>query len=136
MRENIGSGSPWEDVVGYSRVVSVDDSAWVAGTTAMVEGQVVGAGDPYEQARVAFGIALDALRSAGFDAVDVVRTRMFVTDIAHFDAVGRAHHELFDAVRPVSTMVEISRLALPEHLVEVEIDAQRASRDHRGTLEA
>jgi len=133
VRETFGSGSPWEDVVGYSRVVCVDDSAWVAGTTATVDGQVVGVGDPYDQARVAFGIAIDALRSAGFEAADVVRTRMFVTDIAHFDAVGRAHNEFFDAVRPVATMVEVSGLAMPEHLVEIEIDAQR-SRDRRGTL--
>ncbi len=135
MRENYGSGAPWEDIVGYSRVVTVGDSAWVAGTTATVEGEVVGTGDPYEQARVAFGIAIDALVGAGFDAADVVRTRMFVTDMAHFDDVGRAHHEVFDDVRPVATMVEVSRLALPEHLVEIEIDAQRAH-DRRGTLEA
>lgn len=135
MRNNRSSRSPWEDVVGYSRVVSVDDSAWVAGTTATVDGQVVGVGDAYEQARVAFGIAVDALRSAGFEAADVVRTRMFVTDIALFDAVGRAHSEFFDTVRPVATMVEVSGLALPEHLVEIEIDAQR-SRDSRGTLES
>ena len=126
MRQNRSSGSPWEDVFGYSRVVNVDSSAWVAGTTATVDGRVVGSGDAHEQARVAFGIALDALRSVGFDVSDVVRTRMFVTDIANFDAVGRAHHEIFDSVRPVSTMVEVSRLALPEHLVEIEIDAQRA----------
>lgn len=126
MRENFGSGAPWEDAVGYSRVVAVGDSAWVAGTTATVEGRVVGRGDPYEQARVAFGIAIDALNEAGFGAADVVRTRMFVVHIGHFEAVGRAHHKLFDAVRPVSTMVEVSRLALPEHLVEIEIDAQRA----------
>jgi len=128
MRKNVASGSPWEDVVGYSRVVSVADSAWVAGTTATVEGRVVGIGDPYEQARVAFEIAIDGLRSAGFEAADVVRTRMFVTDIDHFDAVGRAHSEVFDAVRPVATMVEVSRLAMPEHLVEIELDARRASR--------
>ncbi len=133
MRKNHSSGSPWEDVVGYSRVVSVDDSAWVAGTTATVDGRVAGRGDPYEQARIAFGIAIDALREVGFDARDVVRTRMFVVHIGHFDAIGRAHHEIFDAVRPVSTMVEVSRLALPEHLVEIELDAQR-SRDGRGTL--
>lgn len=126
MRENFASGSPWEDVVGYSRVVTVGDSAWVAGTTATVDGEVVGVGSAYEQTRVAFGIAIDGLRAAGFDVMDVVRTRMFVTDIAQFDEVGRAHSEFFDAVRPVSTMVEVSGLARPEHLVEVEMDAQRA----------
>ncbi len=126
MRNNIGSGSPWEDVVGYSRVVSVGDSAWVAGTTATVDGEVVGVGDAYTQARTAFGIAVEALQAAGFTAADVVRTRMFVTDIADFDAVGRAHSELFGSVRPVATMVEVSGMARPEHLVEIELDAQRA----------
>ncbi|GAA3526297.1 RidA family protein [Aeromicrobium panaciterrae] len=135
MRENFASGSPWEDAVGYSRVVTVGDSAWVAGTTATVDGEVVGVGDVYEQARVAFGIAVEGLRAAGFAAADVVRTRMFVTDIALFDEVGRAHSEFFDSVRPVATMVEVSGLALPEHLIEIEIDAQR-SRDTRGTLKA
>ena len=127
MRENFASDSPWEDAVGYSRVVTVGDSAWVAGTTATVGGQVAGVGDVHEQTRVAFQIAVDALQAAGFDVADVVRTRMFVTDISQFDTVGRAHSEFFDAVRPVSTMVEVSGLAHPDHLVEVEIDAQRAT---------
>jgi enamine deaminase RidA (YjgF/YER057c/UK114 family) len=96
---------------------------WVAGTTATVNGEVVGVGDPYEQARVAFGIALASLRTAGLETKDVVRTRMFVLDIAHFDEVGRAHKELFDEVRPVATMVQVAGLAHPDHLVEIEIDA-------------
>lgn len=127
MRENFGSGAPWEEAVGYSRVVTVDSSAWVAGTTATVDGEVVGVGDAYRQSKVAFGIAVDALRAAGFDIADVVRTRMFITEIADFDEVGRAHSELFDAVRPVSTMLQVAGLAHPDHLVEVEIDAQRAT---------
>jgi len=127
MRENISSPSPFEDVVGYSRAVRIGDNAWVAGTTATVEGEVVGVGDAYEQTRVAFGIALAALAASGMEAQHVVRTRMYVTDIADFDEVGRAHKEIFDAVRPVATMVQVVALARPEHLVEVEIDAHIAS---------
>lgn len=127
MRKNISSGSAWEDSVGYSRAVRVGDAVWVAGTTATVDGVVVGIGDPYEQARVAFGIALAALTTAGLATKDVVRTRMFVTDIASFDEVGRAHRELFDEVRPVATMVQVAALASPDHLVEIEIDAHRVA---------
>ena len=127
MRQNISSPSPFEDVVGYSRAVRIGDTAWVAGTTATVEGEVVGVGDAYEQARVAFGIALEALATAGMATQHVVRTRMYVTDIADFDEVGRAHKEIFDDVRPVATMVQVVALARPEHLVEVEVDAHVAS---------
>lgn len=136
MRQNISSGAHWEDSVGYSRAVRVGDSVWIAGTTATVDGEVVGVGDPYEQARVAFGIAVAALRTAGLDAQDVVRTRMFVVDISLFDEVGRAHKEVFDTVRPVSTMVQVSGFAHPDHLVEIEVDAHLApdgSRDRLGS---
>lgn len=126
MRKNVSSSSPWEDVVGYSRAVRVGSTVWVAGTTATVDGEVVGVGDPYEQARVAFGIALKALREAGLDATDVVRTRMFVSNIAHMDEIGRAHKEWFDTVRPASTMVQVSAFAHPDHLVEIELDAHLA----------
>jgi enamine deaminase RidA (YjgF/YER057c/UK114 family) len=134
MRKNVSSPSPFEDVVGYSRAVRVGNSAWVAGTTATVKGEVVGVGDAYEQARIAFGIALAALGTAGMETQDVVRTRMYVTDIVDFDAVGRAHKEIFDVVRPVATMVQVAALARPEHLVEVEIDAHVASSGWRGRL--
>jgi enamine deaminase RidA (YjgF/YER057c/UK114 family) len=134
VRKNVSSPSPFEDVVGYSRVVRIGNNAWVAGTTATVEGEVVGIDDAYEQARVAFGIALAALETAGMQARDVVRTRMYVTDIADFDAVGRAHKEIFDAVRPVATMVQVVALARPEHLVEVEVDAHVAPVGWRARL--
>jgi enamine deaminase RidA (YjgF/YER057c/UK114 family) len=134
MRKNVSSPSPYEDQVGYSRAVRVDDSVWVAGTTATVDGIVVGVGDPYEQARVAFGIALASLRTAGLEPKDVVRTRMFVTDIGHFAEVGRAHKELFDEVRPVATMVQVAALAHPDHLIEIEIDAHVAQSTKRGRL--
>jgi enamine deaminase RidA (YjgF/YER057c/UK114 family) len=123
MREKFSSGAPWEDVVGYSRAVRVGPAVWVAGTTATVDGEVVGVGDAYEQARVAFGIALDGVRAAGLDTADVVRTRMFVADIADYAEIARAHSELFDDVRPVATMVQVSGFAHPDHLVEVELDA-------------
>jgi enamine deaminase RidA (YjgF/YER057c/UK114 family) len=134
MRKNVSSSSPYEDQVGYSRAVRVGDAVWVAGTTATVDGEVVGVGDPYEQARVAFGIAIAAIRTAGLDVGDVVRTRMFVIDIAHFDEVGRAHKELFDEIRPVATMVQVAGLAHPDHLVEIEIDAHLAETTKRGRL--
>lgn len=127
MRQNFSSPSPFEDVVGYSRVVRIGDQAWVAGTTATVDGEVLGVGDAYEQTRVAFEIALAALRTAGMGPEDVVRTRMYVTDIAEFEEVGRAHQEIFDGVRPVASMVQVAALVRPEHLVEVEIDAHVAS---------
>ena len=134
MRKNVGSPSPFEDAVGYSRAVRIGNSAWVAGTTATVKGEVVGVGDAYEQARVAFGIALAALTTAGMEAQHVVRTRMYVTDIADFDEVGRAHKEIFDVIRPVSTMVQVAGLARPEHLVEIEIDARIARAGWRARL--
>lgn len=115
----------WEDAYGYSRVVVVGDHAFVAGTTATIDGDVVGVGDPLAQTLAAFGIALHALAQAGFGVGDVVRTRMYVTDIGHQAEVGRAHRELFGAVRPAATMVQVVALVHPEHLVEVELDAVR-----------
>lgn len=134
MRKNVSSPSPFEDVVGYSRAVRVGNSAWIAGTTATVKGEVVGVGDAYEQTRVAFEIALAALRTAGMETQHVVRTRMYITDIADFDEVGRAHKEIFDVVRPVATMVQVAGLVRPEHLVEIEIDAHVASSGWRARL--
>lgn len=118
-----GSGGPWEPVVGYSRVVRAGDWVHVAGTTATVEGRVVGVGDAGEQTRVALGLIADALARAGASLDDVVRTRLFVVDIGQWEAVGRAHGEVFGAIRPVATMVEVARLIDPEHLVEIEAEA-------------
>ena len=113
----------WEEQYGYCRVVRA--GAWVltAGTTAMGPDGVLHPGDPYRQTLAAFGIALDALRSVGVSAERVVRTRMYVVDIAHQERVGAAHRELFGVSRPVATMVQVSGLADPEHLVEVEVEA-------------
>ena len=118
-----GSETPWEAVVGYSRVVVHGDMAWVSGTTATVDGAVVHPGDAGAQTRQALANLAEALERAGFTVADVVRTRIFVTDISRWEEVGRAHGEVFGAVRPATSMVEVSALIAPELLVEVEADA-------------
>jgi enamine deaminase RidA (YjgF/YER057c/UK114 family) len=115
--------APWEASYGYSRVVVAGDWAITAGTTATDSAGVLHPDDAYRQALAAFMIALDALKSAGVAPEQVVRTRMYVTDIASQADVGRAHYELFSHIRPVATMVEVARLADPAHLVEVEVEA-------------
>jgi enamine deaminase RidA (YjgF/YER057c/UK114 family) len=123
-RKNIASGIPWEDIVGYSRAVRVGDMVEVAGTTAVDEnGQVVGAGDPYRQAQFILAKIEQALRQAGATLADVVRTRMFVTDIRQWQEIGRAHGEVFHAIKPAATMVEVKALISPELLVEIEVTA-------------
>lgn len=119
----VTSGTPWESRYGYVRAVAYGSTVAVAGTTATVNGTVIGVGDPYVQTMVAFGIALDAVRRCGLDADQVVRTRMYVVDITDADEVGRAHQELFGTNPPVSTMIEVNRLMHPDHLVEVELEA-------------
>jgi enamine deaminase RidA (YjgF/YER057c/UK114 family) len=118
-----GSGGPWEAIVGYSRVVRSGDFVHVAGTTATVDGRVVGEGDAGEQTRVILRIIGDALAKAGATFEQVVRSRIFLVDIADWEVVGAAHGEVFADIRPVSTMVEVSRLIDPAHLVEIEVDA-------------
>ena len=118
-----GSGGPWEDRYGYSRVVRAGDLLLTAGCTATVDGVVTGIDDPRAQTLTAFGIALDALAKAGATVQDVIRTRMYVTDAAYADAVAGAHGELFGAVRPVATLVVVAGLLDPAHLVEVEVEA-------------
>jgi enamine deaminase RidA (YjgF/YER057c/UK114 family) len=123
--ERFGSGGPWEEAFGYSRVVVAGGRAVTAGCTATVDGVVTGAGDPAAQAVAAFGVALRALAEVGVAKRDVVRTRMYLVDRAHGDAVGRAHGEIFAEVRPAATMVVVAGLLHPEHLVEVEVEAVR-----------
>ncbi|CAM4285984.1 RidA family protein [Deinococcus marmoris] len=123
MRRNIGSGSPWEASVGYSRAVRVGNVVHVAGTTATVNGEVVGVGDACEQTRVVLGIIRGALEEAGATLDNVVRTRIFVTDISRWEEVGRAHGEVFGAIRPAATMVQVAALIDPQHLVEIEAEA-------------
>jgi enamine deaminase RidA (YjgF/YER057c/UK114 family) len=123
----LGSGSPWEGIVGYSRVVVRGDAAWVSGTTAIVDGTVVHAGDAAGQTRHALTTITAALERAGFTTNDVVRTRIYVTDISRWEEVGRAHGEVFGDVRPATTMVQVAALIDPAMLVEIEAEAVRGA---------
>lgn len=123
-RKNLSGNSPWEDRVGYSRAVRVGPHVWVAGTTATGDdGRIVGPGDAARQARQALGNIRAALERAGAKLEDVVRTRMYVTRMGDQDAIGQVHAEFFGSVRPVATMVEVSALADPAMLVEIEAEA-------------
>ena len=121
----LGSGGPWEAMIGYSRVVVRGDSAWVSGCTSVVDGTVAHPGDAAAQTRQAIAAIASALERAGFTLADVVRTRMYVTDISRWEEVGRVHGEVFGDIRPATAMVEVSGLLDPAMLVEIEADAVR-----------
>jgi enamine deaminase RidA (YjgF/YER057c/UK114 family) len=127
-RKNYTSGAPWEDIVGYSRAVQIGDQLEISGTVATDENGVVGKGDPYAQTRFILSKIERVLQQAGFNLDDVIRTRMFVTDISRWEEIGKAHGEFFKAIKPATSMVEVSKLIDPAYLVEIEVSALRKSK--------
>lgn len=127
MRKNFSSGAKWEDIVGYSRAVQVGNVLEVTGTVAVNEaGEVVGKDDFFRQTQFALQKIEKVMEQAGFALKDVVRTRIFVTDISHWEEVGKAHHQFFSTIKPATTMVEVSALISSEYLVEIEVSAMKA----------
>ncbi|MEC0265588.1 RidA family protein [Paenibacillus anseongense] len=122
-RTKVFTGSPWEPTVGYCRAIRVGNRIEVAGTTAMRDGEVVGEGNAYEQARYVLETIEKALLELGATMSDVIRTRMFVTDISLWEEFGRAHGEFFREVQPVATMVEVKALIDPRLMIEIEVEA-------------
>lgn len=127
-RVQSGSPSPWEDAFGFARAVAAGDRVLVGGTTSFKGSVLHGEGDPYEQARVAFANALEAIGEFGLGADSVIRTRMYLTHARDVDAVGRAHQEFFDSVRPATTLVVVHGFVDSRILVEVELEAFRDPR--------
>jgi len=122
-RKIYSSGAKWEDIVGYSRAVQVGNHLEISGTVATDENGVVGKGDFYEQTRFILNKIDKVLQQAGFSLQDVVRTRMFVTDISQWEAIGKAHGEFFVNIKPATSMIEISALIDPDYLIEIEVTA-------------
>lgn len=124
LRQSVSTGTPWESSVGYSRAIRVGDQVFVSGTTASNDdGTTVAVGDAYKQTQFILTRIESALTDLGLDISDVVRTRMFVTDIRRWEEIGKAHGEVFGKIRPAATMVEVRALVNPDHLIEIEVDA-------------
>lgn len=129
-RTNIASGSPFEPLRGYSRAVQIGDHLFISGTTAMTpQGDVAAPGNAYEQTRVALNSIRSILTKIGFSIADVVRTRLFVTNIVHWDDYARAHREVFGHVLPASSLVQVAKLVDPRLVVEIEVDAIRGAKE-------
>jgi len=128
-RKNFSSGAKWEDIVGYSRAVLVGSQLEVSGTVASDESGTVGKGDFYLQTKFILQKIERVLNQAGFEMKDVVRTRMFVTDISRWEEIGKAHGEFFKDIKPATSMIEISKLIDPDYLVEIEVTAIRSESD-------
>lgn len=127
-RTNIASGSPFEPLRGYSRAVQVGDHLFISGTTAMTpQGDVAAPGDPYAQTKTALTSIKSVLASRGFSVADVIRTRLFVTNIVKWEDYARAHCEVFGTIRPASSMVQVSKLVDPRLVIEIEADAIRGA---------
>jgi enamine deaminase RidA (YjgF/YER057c/UK114 family) len=124
-RRNFSSGAKWEDIVGYSRAVQLGNTMEVSGTVAVDDNGIVGKGDMYAQAKFILQKIEKVLTQAGFSLQDVIRTRMYVTDISQWEAAGRAHGEYFSTIKPATSMVEVSGLIDPDYLVEIEVTAVR-----------
>jgi enamine deaminase RidA (YjgF/YER057c/UK114 family) len=126
MRVNYSTGAKWEDIVGYCRAVQIGNTVEISGTVASDGNQVMAKGDFYGQTRYIIEKIEGVLKQAGYELKDVVRTRIFVTDITNWEAVGKAHGEFFKDIKPVTSMVEVSALIAPEYLVEIEATAMKA----------
>jgi enamine deaminase RidA (YjgF/YER057c/UK114 family) len=124
-RKNISSGAKWEDIVGYSRAVIVGNHLEVSGTVASNENGVVEKGNFYGQTKFILEKLEGVLKQAGFSMNDVIRTRLFVTDISHWEEIGKAHGEFFKNIKPATSMVEVSALIAPDYLIEIEITAMK-----------
>jgi enamine deaminase RidA (YjgF/YER057c/UK114 family) len=122
-RKNYSSGAPWEDIVGYSRAVQVGNHLEISGTVATNDSGIVAKGDPYGQTKFILEKINGVLTQAGFKLEDVVRTRMFVTDITKWEEYGRAHGEFFSKIKPATSMIEVSALIDPDYLIEIEVTA-------------
>jgi enamine deaminase RidA (YjgF/YER057c/UK114 family) len=122
-RMNFSTNTAWEEKVGYSRAVKIGNIIEVSGTTAVLNGKVIGCGSPYEQSKFIFQIIENILKQAGCSMKNVVRTRTFTTDISKWEEIGRAHAEFFKDIRPAATMVEVKSLINPDILVEIEVSA-------------